>query len=245
MAFSRLAFVVAVVAFGSIASIGCSSSEEAKDKEDVASFESDLRLSGPRYLGTIQSGETKSAYYYDPPLYRAYGFTAKGGDEITVDVKSVYGDAMGWITTSSYDVLAANDDASSQTLDSHVTYKIPAGTASKTYRIVFRDYDRLDATFYVTLNIVSAAPVVTTCSYGGKTFDEGASFPSTDRCNTCSCGPNGSVACTKRACVCNPESEPYRNYVGTPATCPTIRYTCATGWHAFSNPCGCGCEQDY
>ncbi|MBK6533738.1 MAG: hypothetical protein IPF99_30375 [Deltaproteobacteria bacterium] len=29
----------------------------------------------------------------------------------------------------------------------------------------------------------------------------GASCPSPDRCNTCSCGPDGSVQCTLRACV--------------------------------------------
>lgn len=40
-----------------------------------------------------------------------------------------------------------------------------------------------------------------TCTYGGKTYAEGASFPSTDGCNTCSCGFDGQVACTERACL--------------------------------------------
>jgi hypothetical protein len=39
-----------------------------------------------------------------------------------------------------------------------------------------------------------------TCDYGGKTYGDGASFPSTDGCNTCSCS-GGSVQCTLRACV--------------------------------------------
>ena len=39
------------------------------------------------------------------------------------------------------------------------------------------------------------------CEYDGKIHRAGESFPSTDGCNTCSCGPNGSVACTERACV--------------------------------------------
>jgi hypothetical protein len=39
-----------------------------------------------------------------------------------------------------------------------------------------------------------------TCSYGGKTYAVGDSFPATDGCNTCSCGEGGSVACTKIAC---------------------------------------------
>lgn len=244
MTLVRLACVVGVVSVAVLAMAGCASENgAAEDKDPVESYESELRLSGPRYLGTIANGETKSAYYYDPPRYRAYGFTAQGGDEITIDVTSEYGDAMGWITTSSYDVLAANDDANSSTLDSHVTYTVPDGTPSRSYRIVFRDYDRLDATFDVTLHITSQEPV--TCSYGGKTFDAGSSFPSTDRCNTCSCGANGTVYCTKMACVCNPDSEPYRNYLGTAASCATIRYSCTTGWHAFTNACGCGCEQDY
>lgn len=40
----------------------------------------------------------------------------------------------------------------------------------------------------------------TTCSYDGKTYKEGDSFPSSDGCNTCGC-TNGQVACTLRACV--------------------------------------------
>lgn len=39
-----------------------------------------------------------------------------------------------------------------------------------------------------------------TCTYNGKTYKEGASFPSTDGCNTCTCR-KGQVACTQRACV--------------------------------------------
>ncbi|GEM_PF-537613 len=39
------------------------------------------------------------------------------------------------------------------------------------------------------------------CKYNGKTYKQGDSFPSTDGCNTCSCGANGLVACTKKACT--------------------------------------------
>lgn len=39
-----------------------------------------------------------------------------------------------------------------------------------------------------------------TCEYGGQTYNVGDSFPATDGCNTCKCGPNGLVACTRRAC---------------------------------------------
>jgi hypothetical protein len=242
MSFLRAFSVLgAVVAFASVTSLtGCSSSTEP-EKESVESYESELRLAQPRYLGQIANGETKTNYYYNPPRYRAFGFYAKGGDTITADVKSLNGDAMGWITTSSYDVVAANDDASYSTLDSKVVYKVPAGTASRAYRIVFRDYDLLDATFTVKLSI--AAPAAT-CSYNGNTYQEGDGFPSTDGCNTCSCGPAG-VACTKRACApaCDPDNEPWRNYVGTPTTCQTIRYMCIATQRSFSNECGCGCEE--
>lgn len=40
-----------------------------------------------------------------------------------------------------------------------------------------------------------------TCLYAGRTYASGASFPSEDGCNTCSCGPQGDVACTLRACA--------------------------------------------
>ena len=238
MSFSRVIFVAGLVA-GLAAVTGCTSSA-APEKESAESYESELRLSGPRYLGQIANGETKTNYYSSPPTYRAFGFYAKGGDEITADVKSVDGDGMGWITTSSYDVVAANDDASSSTLDAKVVYKVPAGTASRPYRIVFRDYDLLAATFAVKLTITSATAA--TCSYDGTTYTEGASFASSDGCNTCSCLSSGGVGCTKRACMCNPEAEPWRNYIGTPTTCQTIRYMCTADKRSFQNACGCGCE---
>jgi len=239
MSFSR--FVVSGLLVTALTAVaGCSTEESGKGEEDVAATESELKLSGTRYLGKITSGQTRTGYYYAPPTYRSYGFDAKGGDEITVDVKSVYGDGMGWITDSNYNVLAFNDDATRYTLDAKVKYKVPAGQPTKSYRIVFRDYDLLEATFNVTLNIQSTAPA--TCSYGGQTYQTGDQFEATDGCNTCTCGASGSVACTKMACMCNPAAEPHRNYVGTPQQCMVIRYTCPTGQLPFSNNCGCGCE---
>lgn len=156
--FGRVVVLAGVVA-GLAALTGCGSSG-ASSKESIDSSESDLKLSSPQYLGQIADGDTKTSNYSNPPRYRAFGFSASGGDEITVTVKSADGDAMGWITTSGYTVLAANDDASSATLDSKVVYTVPDGTASKAYRIVFRDYDLLDAKFTVKLTIKSS---VTAC----------------------------------------------------------------------------------
>ncbi|PKN39530.1 MAG: hypothetical protein CVU63_15530 [Deltaproteobacteria bacterium HGW-Deltaproteobacteria-20] len=42
------------------------------------------------------------------------------------------------------------------------------------------------------------------CEYDGKHYAPGESFPSSDGCNTCTCGEAG-VGCTKRACApCDP-----------------------------------------
>jgi hypothetical protein len=38
------------------------------------------------------------------------------------------------------------------------------------------------------------------CGYGGKTYVSGATFPSSDGCNSCGC-TDGSVGCTTRACA--------------------------------------------
>ncbi len=239
MSLSR--FVVAGLLVSGFAAVtGCSTSAgDEKAPENLSQTESDLKLSGTKYLGKIKNGETKSTYYKTPPRYRSYGFDAKGGDEITIDLTSVYGDGVGWITDSSYNVLAFNDDAAPHTLDAKVTYKVPDGKAARSYRIVFRDYDLLEATFSVKLSIKSAPA---SCTYQGQTYEPGDEFAAGDDCNTCSCGTNGSVACTKKACVCNPAIESHRTYVGTPEQCMVIRYTCQPGQVPFSNACGCGCE---
>jgi len=240
MRVSRFAVIAGLtLAVASVA--GCSTAASDKDSEDTASTESDLKLSGTRYLGKMMNGETRTGYYYNPPRYRSFGFDAQGGDEITVDVKSAEGDAVGYITDSSYNVLAYNDDADSYTYDSKVTYTVPASSGSRTFKIVFRDYSLQDATFTIKLSIESA-PNETTCAYDGDTYYPGDSFSSTDGCNTCTCGTSGSVGCTKRACACDPANEPWRNYIGGPQQCSTLRYTCSSGKTPFQNSCGCGCE---
>jgi len=39
------------------------------------------------------------------------------------------------------------------------------------------------------------------CMYDGKPYPAGASFPSSDGCNTCSCTTDGMIACTLKACI--------------------------------------------
>lgn len=242
---SRFAIApVVAVATACFALVGCSAQtdEETQGKEGkLATAESELKLSGAKYVGRLASGETRTVTYDYPPAFRAFGFDAKAGDVITVTVSSFNGDAMAWITDSNYNVLAANDDASAQTLDSKVTYTIPKSSTKRTFRLVFRDYDMLAATFKVGLTVESGAPAM--CSYEGQSYAQGSSFPAADGCNNCSCGPSG-VACTKMACAqCNPAAETNRNYLGTPQSCMHIRFTCQAGWRPFQNPCGCGCER--
>lgn len=39
------------------------------------------------------------------------------------------------------------------------------------------------------------------CTYGNERYGEGETFPDKDGCNECSCGEDGQVACTDRACA--------------------------------------------
>lgn len=196
-----------------LAPLACASKTTAEDGDLAkdATQESDLTGGTPQYLGPIASGETKTVAYTNPPKYRAFGFSAAGGDKITIDVKSTnYGDAMAWITTTGWKSIVSNDDASAKTLDSHIEYTVPAGTASKSYRLVFRDYDSLPASFDVSLSIESATPPTPP---------------------------------TPPAPACSPESEPWRNYVGTSTfQCSLIILDCPADRKMFHNACGCGCE---
>lgn len=86
-----------------------------------------------------------------------------------------------------------------------------------------------------------------TCVYLGVTYSAGDSFPDRDGCNTCGClnGVNGSeLACTDRACACQPQDETYRDYVVIGKDCEDYgTLKCPGGAHPFANDCGCGCEQ--
>ena len=70
------------------------------------------------------------------------------------------------------------------------------------------------------------------CDYEGSHYDAGASFPSSDGCNTCSCSDSGVVGCTKRACLntCQYNGSTYRAGESFPSAdgCNTCSCT-ATG----------------
>ena len=66
----------------------------------------------------------------------------------------------------------------------------------------------------------SANNSLTACTYNGTSYTSGASFKSTDGCNTCSC-INGSVACTSMACITTPTPTTSTTILPTSSTTPT------------------------
>jgi hypothetical protein len=70
------------------------------------------------------------------------------------------------------------------------------------------------------------------CSYDGKSYPAGSTFPSRDGCNTCSCDGSGSLFCTEIACsplACLYEGTTYM---------PGDSFPAADG----CNTCGCGTD---
>jgi hypothetical protein len=230
---SRLV-IAALLLFAS--GVGAACSTEGSD--GVITDDSDLTIGNVSYLGKIGSGETLSSSYSSAPGYRSYGFDAKGGDQIDVRIDSHDGgDAIGYITDASYNVLASSKDAGA---GATITYAVPAGQPSRPFRVAFRDERTLEAGLDVTLSVHGTGPAV--CSYAGQSYGKGDKFQAVDGCNTCTCGPGGAVTCSSLVCGCNPATEWWRTYLGTPEQCMVIRYTCAVGRVPFSNNCGCGCE---
>jgi len=59
-----------------------------------------------------------------------------------------------------------------------------------------------------------------TCKMGDKTYTVGQTFPSDDGCNTCSCDPDGNIACTAMACLtsCTYDNQTYVEGQAFPST---------------------------
>jgi hypothetical protein len=93
------------------------------------------------------------------------------------------------------------------------------------------------------------APSGSDCVYEGAVYTQGEMFEARDNCNKCACSmdkdSNVVVLCTDFAdCKCNPGTEPYRDYVASdPMKCQLLDYVCPEYTTAFTNDCGCGCEQ--
>jgi hypothetical protein len=89
------------------------------------------------------------------------------------------------------------------------------------------------------------------CSYGGKSYKVGTTFPDTDGCNTCECRPDG-VACTLMGCLKDggpPDAIPVTDTppdTSAPVTCAYGGRTYQVG-EAFKdtddcNTCRCGSD---
>jgi hypothetical protein len=69
-----------------------------------------------------------------------------------VDVQSPDGDAVTWLTDSAFQILDQNDDASPETLDSHLEATLTSTPNDPaTYYLIVRDYGLADAHFTVSL----------------------------------------------------------------------------------------------
>lgn len=64
-----------------------------------------------------------------------------------------------------------------------------------------------------------------TCLSNGKVYQSGDTFPAPDGCNTCSCGPQGDVACTLLGCQVGDGGDLVM-CVGTPQVFPTFDKHC-------------------
>src|SRR5439155_4574531 len=123
------------------------------DKADAAS--SDFKV-----VGTLAYGNGATALYRNGPKYRAFSFTGKGGDQVTIDVTSPNGDAMAWLLDARYHTLASNDDASATDTSSHIELTLPGAATAATYYVLFRDYQWASHYFTVKVSAKPAGTVV-------------------------------------------------------------------------------------
>jgi hypothetical protein len=108
-----------------------------------------------KIVGSLEYGQVvPPVAYHNPEKYRAFKFAGNKGDSVAVWVHSEDGDPIVWVLDSAFKVIAFNDDATSSTVDAHVSLILPqnADPAVKTYYIVFRDYDMTPASFKVELS---------------------------------------------------------------------------------------------
>lgn len=79
------------------------------------------------------------------------------------------------------------------------------------------------------------------CIYAGQTYQVGDSFPAQDGCNTCSCEPDGNVACTLLGCdSCEDVSNRYAGALESAKACePSQPSQCSK---LVIEGLACGCE---
>ncbi len=139
----RILCIAAMVAAGCAAKapVDDDFSGFADGKEDIAA--------SAKFLGWLghDLAQPYSFKYTRTPRYRMVAFKAIAGDTWDISVSSPSGDAVTWLLDYQHKVVAFNDDASSDTLDSHIHVVLPASNGN--YYIVMRDYDLHVGTFTV------------------------------------------------------------------------------------------------
>jgi hypothetical protein len=118
---------------------------------DLAQADEDaLRsLTPDEILGTLAYGQTSAPVgYTKTPLYRAFRFEGKKGDQVEAWVRSSDGDARAWLLRGSFGTIASNLDAAPGTKDARVEATLGE---SGTFYIVFRETAKKNATFTVSL----------------------------------------------------------------------------------------------
>jgi hypothetical protein len=226
-----------MIGFGALAlatAIGCSSKPPLTDDfSDLAGADekSDKLRAKFDIVGSLDYGQTSdSIAYKNPPKYRAFKFGGNKGDQVTIDVKSKDGDAVAFLLDNDYNILAQNDDASSDTLDSHLAATLPGNKNPDivTYYIAFRDYDSQAAHFKVTLKGKKAANDFYSCQRDNDcvAIDQGGCCPHGVKVavNTSSVAAyNDSVKCTQNPHPICPLFLVYDNRV---AECNTGTHKC-------------------
>jgi hypothetical protein len=159
----RIAFGVAVL--GVLGA--CSAETDAGKQEAVDETTQEFGLRDTKIAGSLSYGQTSAATSYKfnaRARYVAFKFSGKVGDEIDVWVKSSNGDPVTWILNNDWQVIAKNDDASSNNTNSHIKTKLTAN-ASDTRYVVVRDYWLDPMSFKVELKgTPAAADYVTGCN---------------------------------------------------------------------------------
>jgi hypothetical protein len=128
----------------------CGKPAPTDDFSAVADGKADAFSSKMKVVGSLDYGATPlKVKYSKTPTYRAVSFFGLVGDPVDIWIRSAQGDAVGWLLDSSYKVVVKNDDADSNTSDSHLATTLPK---SGTFYIVFRDYDYASHYFTVELD---------------------------------------------------------------------------------------------
>ncbi|MDB4967111.1 MAG: hypothetical protein JWN44_2800 [Myxococcales bacterium] len=130
-----------IVAF--LVAAGCSVAKVPVDDDVTAAFTADVKADLPtntKFLGDLGRSPAPQfpVLYTKKPKYRSVAFWATAGDVYDIWVTSTDGDAIVWLMDFQGNVIASDDDASSDTTDAHIHATL--GPSNGHYFIYFREY---------------------------------------------------------------------------------------------------------